>query len=110
MEKSLQEIIFIEVNNLIDKSCEKQDGYAIDFSSFHRALIKKHFECESVVINRERGVIILEMMTENNLKKTKILDVKVDFKNFDKFLKSCVVQSPHTLLFYKNMLQHYHSL
>ena len=108
MDISLQNKIIAELKNLIDESCNTQEIGSSHFESFHRAIIKKYFEAESVTIDRENHNILLEICTDKTTKETTCIDVDVDFKNFNEFLKSCIDDNHTSMRFYQNMLRYYH--
>lgn len=108
MNRSIQHIVTKELHMLIDQSCHINANYALDSESFHRALLKKYFEAETVVLDRNRNRITLEIRVNKDANETTIVDIDVDFANFNEFLKSCIEDNQGALRFYKNMLRYYH--
>ncbi|TVZ52257.1 hypothetical protein [Dokdonia sp. Hel_I_53] len=108
MDISLQNAIITELHNLIDYSCESHNEESVDYGSLHRALIKKYFEAESVVIDRGQHKVLLEICTDKEINEISCRDVDVDFNNFNQFLKSCIDEKHASMRFYRNMLRYYH--
>lgn len=108
MNRSLKHTVLTELHNLIDYSCESHPGQPVDFTSLHKALIKKYFQAEAVHFEPQNQVVILEVMVDSALKETARVQVPVDYRRFNEFLKSCIEDTHSSLRFYKNMLTYYH--
>ncbi len=110
MNSALKHTVLAELNNLIDYSCEAHPNQPVDFTSFHRALIKKFFQAEAVQFDPKNQLVILEVMVDKSINETARVQVPVDYKRFNNFLKSCIEDTHSSLRFYKNTLTYYHVL
>lgn len=108
MSNGTSHTILKEVINLIDQSCQAKEADSATVESFHRALLKKYFEAESVLLDRMQERITLEINIDQETNETTIVDIDVNFDQFDSFLKSCVDKKKGSTTFYKNMLRYYH--
>lgn len=108
MSNGTSHTILKEVINLIGQSCLAKEADSATVESFHRALLKKYFEAESVLLDRVHERITLELNIDQETNETTIVDVDVNFDQFDNFLKSCVDEKKGSTTFYKNMLRYYH--
>ncbi|WP_405211055.1 hypothetical protein [Dokdonia sp. Asnod2-E02] len=108
MNRSLKHTILKELNTLIDYSCEPHTAQPVDFSSLHKALIKKYFQAENVSFDLENQMVLLEVMVDLSINETAQVQVPVDYARFNDFLKSCIEDNHSSLRYYKNMLTYYH--
>ena len=95
--------ILTEMNNLITYSCNNQNVSTERFSTFHKALLKKHFEASEVSIDLEQNTLHLKILVENN----KYVNVNFEYQSLEALLKSCLEKDDNSLGFYQNMLTFY---
>lgn len=95
--------ILKEMNNLISYSCNNEAISTNRFATFHKALIKKHFEASEVEINLNQNNLFLKIPIEANRYAT----INFEFKDFEALLKSCIEDDLESLFFYQNMLSFY---
>ena len=108
MNTDHQTKIYTGLHNLIDYSCSLEAEESSKIESLHRALLKRYFEAEHVLIDRENNRITLEVKVNPTQQETKVIDVDVNFENFDTFLKSCIDKGENSLRFYQNLLRYYY--
>ncbi len=97
------DVILKEMNNLITYSCNNQNVSTERFSTFHKALLKKHFEASEVAIDIEQKNLHLKISVETG----KYVNVNFEFQSLETLLKSCLEKDNGSLGFYQNMLTFY---
>ncbi|TQD39600.1 hypothetical protein [Haloflavibacter putidus] len=95
--------ILREMNNLITYSCNNQNISTERFSTFHKALLKKHFEASEVSIDIKENTLHLQILVESN----KHVNVNFEYQSLEALLKSCLEKDNGSLGFYQNMLTFY---
>ena len=90
------------LNDLIEYSTDFRYHKRENFKYLHQVLVTDFFKASSVVIDTEAQKIYLglDMLAHG-------LEVNLTYKNFEKFLKSCVRHNPENLTFYKKVLEYY---
>lgn len=90
------------LNNLIEYSTDFRFKRRANFKQLHTAIIKNHFNASSVVLDIEKGTVLLGIdMLERGA------EVEITFNSLEKFLKSCIRETEENISFYKNILHYY---
>jgi len=110
MDTSSKSRLLNEINLLIKYSCKAHVDHPKNFEGLHKAILKKYFQAEGVIIDRKENCIKLTLCVDNEMPTNCNIDVAIDFEHFDEFLLSCVEQDQGAMLFYKNMLHYYHAV
>ncbi len=90
------------LNNLIEYSTDFRFQRRANFKHLHLALIKEFFNASDVVLDIENKTVCLglDMLSRG-------AEVCIEYKNLEKFLKSCVRDTPENMGFYRNILHYY---
>lgn len=92
------------LHNLIEHSTDFRFRHRAHFKQLHVALIKEFFNASSALIDIENNQIFLGI---DELQKG--AEVSITFDNLEKFLKSCIRNTPECIAFYSNLLHYYTS-
>ncbi len=90
------------LHNLIEYSTDFRFQHRASFKQLHTELIKHHFNASSVTLDVTAGTVVLgiDMVAHG-------AEVEITFNNLEKFLKSCIRETPEYISFYKNILHYY---
>lgn len=92
-----------EIKNLITYSVHNRDMENSNFTTLHRAIIKKYFEAKNVTINYEEHSVDMKLPVGEK----KYTSITFECQDIERFLKSCLKKDEKSLFFYQNLLTQY---
>ena len=98
--------IIEEVKNLISHSIVKSNYRDENFSTLHRAIIKKYFESKNVKINYQDQSVDMDLPVGNR----KYTRITFECQELERFLMACIKEDEKSLHFYDNILTQYKAL